>query len=255
MGLIARVLAALAIAVVFGIGAAQAQTDEIQVYDASIVAPGGFSVTDHNNYTPSGRKLPDYPGAIMPDHALNGVVETAYGAAEWLELGLYLPLYSLTNDGRALFNGAKLRALFVLPDARARTFFYGVNFEFSMNARHWEATRNSGEIRPIIGWHWGAVDLILNPIIDTSFNGLHALDFAPAERVAYNLSPTWAAAVEHYADFGQISRFDAVERQNQTLFAVADYNIDSTSLEFGIGHGFTAASDRMVLKLIVTQEF
>ena len=52
---------------------ARAQTDEIQVYDAEITAPGHFSLTWHNNFTPAGRTEPAFPGGIVPDHALNGV--------------------------------------------------------------------------------------------------------------------------------------------------------------------------------------
>jgi hypothetical protein len=89
-----------------------------------------------------------------------------------------------------------LRAEFVVPHAQDRSFFYGVNFEFSYNARYWERTRYSGEIRPIIGGRVGPVDLIVNPILDTSFQGLGSLEFAPAARVAYNSSETWAARVE-----------------------------------------------------------
>jgi hypothetical protein len=43
----------------------------------------------HNNYTPIGRKQPDFEGGITPNHTLNGVPEWAYGVTDWLELGLY----------------------------------------------------------------------------------------------------------------------------------------------------------------------
>jgi hypothetical protein len=171
---------------------AQAQTDEIQVYDADINSPGQFSLQLHNNYTPIGRKLPDFEGRIGPNHTLNGVPEWAYGVADWLELGAYVPVYSWTGDGRFLIDGTKLRAEFVVPHAQDRSFFYGVNFELSFNARYWERTRNSGEIRPIIGGRIGPVDLIVNPILDTSFQGVGSLDFAPAARAAYNFSESWA---------------------------------------------------------------
>ena len=59
-----------------------AQTDEIQVYTGEINKPGEFSVTLHNNYTPSGRKKPDFAGGIVPDHAWNGVTEWAYGVTD-----------------------------------------------------------------------------------------------------------------------------------------------------------------------------
>jgi len=234
---------------------ARAQTDEIQVYDAAINEPGQFNLVLHNNYTPLGRTTPGFQGGIVPDHALNGVPEWAWGAAPWLELGTYLPLYSVTRDGRFELDGAKLRALFVVPHAKERSFFYGLNFELSRNARHWEATRFSGEVRPIIGARWGALDLIFNPIFDTGFDGVRRLDFAPAARVAYNFSESWAAAIEHYADFGFVSDAAGLKRQSHMLFAVADWSGDPNAVEFGIGHGFTAASDSLILKLMLMHNF
>ncbi len=191
----------------------------------------------------------------MPNHTLNGVPEWAYGVADWLELGTYLPLYSWTGDGRFLIDGAKLRAEFVVPHAEERQFFYGINFELSFSADYWEPTRTSGEIRPILGVRFGPVDLIVNPILDTSFQGLGSLDFAPEARVAYNFSESWAAAFEYYGDYGRLSQFEPLSGQQQTLFAVVDYKGDPVSVEFGIGHGFTAASDALVLKMILSHEF
>lgn len=235
-------------------GVARAQTDEIQVYDAEITAPGHFNLTWHNNYTPSGRTQPDFPGGIVPNHALNGVPEWAYGVTDWFEAGIYLPVYTRTNDGALLFDSTKLRALFVVPDAHDRTLFYGVNFELSYNTPHWETSRFSGEIRPIIGVHWGRFDLIANPILDTDFNGFGKLDFAPAARVAYNVNKKFAVAIEHYADFGPIQHFDSASAQSQTLFAVVDYGSSSNGVEFGIGHGLTRASDSCVLKLMLMHD-
>ena len=237
------------------VATAHAETDEIQVYDAEINNPGQFSLELHNNYTPIGRKQPDFPGGIVPNHTLNGVPEWAYGVVDWLELGAYVPLYSWTGSGQRLIDGAKLRGEFVVPHAQDRTFFYGVNFELSFNAHYWEPTRNSGEIRPIIGGRIGPVDIIVNPILDTSFQGIGSLDFAPESRVAYNFSENWAAAVEHYSDYGHLSHLEPLSRQFQTLFAVVDYKGDPLSVEFGVGHGFTAGSDGLVLKLMLWHNF
>ena len=235
--------------------AARAQTDEIQVYTGEINAPGQFGVTLHNNYTAIGRAAPEFPRAVIPEHSLNGVPEYAYGAADWLEFGAYLPLYSVTRDGRFLINGSKLRVLFAEPHADERSFFYAVNFEFSWNARHWATRHWAAEIRPIIGVRAGPVDFIVNPIVDVDFTGVGSLDFAPAIRLAYNFSKPWAAALEHYADYGDVRRFEAANRQQQTLFAVVDYGGAAVGVEFGIGHGFTAASDALILKLMLTKSF
>ncbi len=237
-------------------GCARAQTDEIQVYDGTIADEGQFEVEFHNNFTAIGRKTADYPGGVVPHHALNGVPEFSYGVTDWFEAGLYLPVYTLTANGHAEFDSTKIRALFVTPNAGQRTFFYGVNFELSYNAKHWEESRISGEMRPIVGLHLGQWDLIVNPILDTDFKGVGRLDFAPAERIAYNLSPFWAVAIEHYADFGPLREFYSTDQQAQTLFWVADYKQeDQYNVEFGVGHGFTHGADDLVFKLMIGLDF
>ncbi|HVH82791.1 MAG TPA: hypothetical protein VM713_00600 [Steroidobacteraceae bacterium] len=233
---------------------ATAQTDEIQVYNAEITAPGHWNLTWHNNFTPSGRATPDFPGGIVPNHALNGVPEWALGLTDWFEGGLYLPVYTRTPDGALLFDSAKLRALFVVPDAHDRSFFYGLNFELSYNTPHWEPSRFSGEIRPIIGWHLGRCDLIVNPILDTDFNGLARLDFAPAVRAAYNFNRKMALALEEYADYGPLDHLRSGPNQQHTLFAVLDLGSSTNGLEFGIGRGLTHASDSTVLKLMLMHD-
>ncbi len=232
---------------------AAAQTDEIQVYDASIAPKGVFNLTLHDNYIAAGSRTPAFPGGLVPRHTLSGVPEWAYGVTDWFEAGLYLPLYSISPGRGAVLNGFKLRALFVTPDAGEKDFFYGVNFEFSYNAQHWDPDRYTSEIRPIGGWRFGKVDLIFNPILDNSWKGFSALDFAPATRLAYNLSPQWAAAAEEYDDFGPIRRFLPGHQQSHQLFAVVDYS-GPVSVEGGIGFGLTPASDDLTLKLILSRD-
>ena len=231
-----------------------AQADEIQVYDAQVAPPGVLNLTWHNNFTPSGQETAATPGLLIPHHSLNGVPEWGYGVTPWFEAGLYLPLYTVTGDGRVLLDGFKLRALFVKPHAAERRFFYGVNFEFSVNRRHWDPDRYTSEIRPILGWHIGRLDLIFNPILDNSYKGFAELDFAPATRLAWNLSGSWALAAEEYADFGPLRHFYARDQQSHQLFAVLNYEAAPLSIEAGIGFGLTGAADHRVLKLILARD-
>ena len=234
--------------------AARAQTDEIQVYDAEITSVGRFNLTWHNNFTPSGRTEPEFPGGVVPEHALNGVPEWAYGVTEWFEQGLYLPVYTLTANGELLFDSVKVRELFVVPHAHDRTFFYGINFELSYNTAHWEQSRYTGEIRPIVGVHLGHVDLIVNPILDTQFNGLGKLDFAPAARAAYNFNSRFAFALEYYGDYGPLGQFNPPSERSQMAFAVVDFGNSSNGIELGVGKGFTHASDNCVIKLMLMHD-
>jgi hypothetical protein len=232
-----------------------AQTDEIQVYDANIAARGKLSLEVHNNFTPLGLKEPAFSGAVESNHALVGVAEWAYGVADWFEQGLYLPLYSFSKNDGATYNGFKLRELFVRPHAADHKFFYGVNFEFSVNQKQWDPRRFTSEVRPIIGWHLRPIDIIVNPIMDTSYTGgLKSLDFAPAVRVAYNFSPKWAGAIEEYADYGPLHQIYSAHNQSHQVWAVVNHETKIVSIEAGIGFGVTSASDRVTLKLMLSRD-
>jgi hypothetical protein len=235
--------------------AAFAQTDEIQVYTAAIAEKGKFNLTWHNNFTPDGIKTPAFPGAVVADKSLNGVPEWAYGVTDWFEAGLYLPLYSHDKNQGFELNGFKLRTLFVVPHADDRTFVYGVNFEFSVNASHWNTNRFSSEVRPIIGWHLKPIDIIINPILDTEYDGVKNLDFAPSMRIAYNLPQNWAVAVEEYADFGPVHKFYSAGAQAHQVYGVVDHTTKfGMDIEAGVGFGLTNASDKYTLKLILSRD-
>jgi hypothetical protein len=233
---------------------AWAQTDEIQVYDAEIAEPGTLNLMVHNNFTPSGLKTPRFPGGLMPNQTLNGVPEWAYGVTDWFEQGLYLPLYSVANGEGPVLDGFKVRELFVVPHAADRTFFYGINFEFSHNSQHWDPYGYTSEIRPILGWHLGKFDFIVNPILDNSWTGVKNLDFAPSVRVAYNVDKTWAFAAELYSDYGAIKGFLPFDQQSQQFFGVVDYKTEQFNIEAGLGFGLTPASDRLVVKLMISRD-
>ena len=232
------------------------QTDEIQVYDAEIAEKGVFNLMIHSNYTPIGRKTPDFPGAIIANQSENGAAEWAYGVADWFEQGLYLPVYSLHSDNHGTtVNGFKLRELFVRPHAAEHTFFYGVNFEFSVNRLYWEPRRISSEIRPIVGVHLHPIDLIINPILDTDYTGgFRGLQFNPAARIAYNLPREWAVAVEWYGGFGPLRDFDTVNNQFHEVWAVVDHNTKIVNIETGVGVGVTAGADRLTFKVMVSRD-
>jgi len=232
----------------------QAQTDEIQVYDAEIAPPGVFNLTWHNNFISSGSGAPSFAGAIVPNKSLNGVTEWAYGVAPWFEAGVYFPLYSITRDNSVLFNGFKLRMLFVTPDAAERDVFYGVNFEFSFNTAHWDERRYTSEIRPIIGTHVGRFEFIFNPIVDNSYTGVSNFEFVPATRLGVKVSDTFKVALEEYDDFGRVSRFLPSSKQSHQLFSVVDIHTHGFDVEAGFGVGLTGASDHRVFKLILMKD-
>lgn len=233
-----------------------AQTDEIQVYDAEIEQQDKFNVMVHSNFTPIGRTTADFPGGIIPDRSVNGAVEWAYGVADWFEQGLYFPVYTAySKDRGGSLNGFKIRELFVRPHAHDRTFFYGVNFEFSVNYTYWESRRFTSEVRPIVGLHLHPVDIIFNPIVDTNYTGgFGNLEFVPATRIAYNFNDRWAAAFEEYSDDGPLRHFDPIDRQFHEVWAVMDRSSKAISIETGVGVGVTAGADKLTFKLMLSRD-
>ena len=235
-------------------GRVRAQSDEIQVYDGGLAAVGKFNLTWHNNFTPKGVGDPAFPGANVADRSFNGVTEWAYGVASWFEAGLYLPLYSHDKNNGGTYNGFKLRALFAVPNADDRRFFYGVNYEFSVNQKNWDENRITSEVRPIIGWHLKPWDIIVNPILDTSWDGFKNLDFAPATRIAYNVNDKWALALEEYADYGPLHDFAAAADQAHQFYFVVNHGTKWMDIEAGVGVGVTNASDRVTFKLLLSKD-
>ena len=96
--------------------------DEIQVYNAEIAKVGRWTFQLHSNYAFIGRKESDFPGGLVPNHALQGTGEWAWGITDWWEMGFYTP-YAVDQELTPYSNAAKIRQLFVIPNAPEREFF------------------------------------------------------------------------------------------------------------------------------------
>lgn len=232
-----------------------AQVAEIQVYQGEIAAPGTFSATLHANYTPDGRKTAESSGVIVADGALTLGPEIAYGVTDWFEVGMLAPIVSSPKNGGWQVDGAEFRALFVAPHADSRAFFYGINLAFVVSEPEWNPHGYALELRPILGWHLGNIDLIFNPILESELDGFNRSRFTPATRLAYRASPQWAFALEHYADIGAIKHLSHGGENSEQVFAVADYYGETFSAEIGAGFGLSSGSDNLVVKLILSRQF
>jgi hypothetical protein len=227
--------------------------DEIQVYNAEIAEVGQWTYQQHLNFAAVGQTTPEVPGGFSSDQALQGTPEFAYGITDWWEAGFYLPFAA--KDGQFLSDGAKLRNLFVVPDAAKRNFFYGINFELGYEMRRFSDKPWALEIRPIIGVRNTEWEFIVNPIVDVGFGSTGESDFAPAVRLARNLGNDLYVGAEYYADFGKIGDFLPVQQQSHQIFAVTDFKAGVVDMELGLGYGLTPGSDRLVAKAIIGYAF
>jgi hypothetical protein len=244
--------AAGALALAFGLPAAA--VDEIQLYNAEIAEVGQFTIQHHFNYTFDGRTTPEFPGGLVPNHALNATPEFAYGVTDWFEAGLYIP-WAIDGDGQLLSNNFKLRTLFVMPDAAKRDFFMGLNFEYDFPNPKFDPNRFAMEMRPIIGWRNPQWEFIVNPIFDAGFGSHTYLDFVPAARLARKLAEDTFVGVEYYTDLGLPGSFPSFNQEQHQLFGVVDFKVGEIDVDFGVGYGLTPGSDRLVAKTILSYAF
>jgi hypothetical protein len=224
--------------------------DEIQVYNAEIAKVGQWTFQLHNNYAFIGRKEPDFPGGLIPNHALQGTGEWAWGITDWWEMGFYTP-YAVDQELTPYSNAAKIRQLFVIPNAAEREFFYGVNFEFSYAMPQFSETRWNMEIRPIVGWRKGDYEFIINPIVDLGFGQNGGAEFVPAARFARKLGENLAVGVEYYTDLGPLQSWLPFNEQQHNVYAVVDFKIGRFDVNAGVGYGLTPGSDRLMYKMII----
>ena len=224
--------------------------DEIQVYNAEIAEPGQWTLQQHLNYAIDGRKQPEFPGGLVPNHALNGTPELAYGVNEWWEMGWYAP-FAVEEGGRFFYGGFKFRNLFVSPDAAKREFFYGVNFELSYMPPEFSPTKYNLEIRPILGVRKYDYEFIVNPIVDLGFGHDGGAELTPAARFAHKLQENLWVGVEYYTDLGAVGNLLPFSEQQHNVYGVVDFKVGRFDVDFGIGYGLTGGSDRWITKLII----
>lgn len=225
-------------------------TDEIQVYNAEIAKVGQWTLQLHLNYAFVGLKEPDFPGGLIPNHALNGTPELAYGITDWWEIGFYAP-FAINQNGTFYSDAAKIRQLFVTPNADKRAFFYGVNFELSYAMPKFSDTMWNVEIRPIVGFRNGDYEFIVNPIVDIGFGQNGEAVLAPAARFARKLSETMAIGVEYYTDLGPIQNPLPFNEQQHNIFGVIDFRVGRFDINAGVGYGLTPGSNRIMAKIII----
>jgi hypothetical protein len=223
--------------------------DEIQVYTDDLEATGGRGIELHVNTTPSGRVTPDYPGEVVPHHGLRITPEISWGLARNWDGGVYLP-FVRSAEGADFFAGPRFRLKWLpaKPAAGSAGLFACVNWEVSFVQERFEQARRTTEIRPILGYRGQAWLFSFNPILTADLAGEDkgVLMFAPAAKLARTVSHGVALGAEYYAELGRLSHFAPHAEQSHTVYAV----LDTEHVNFGIGRGLTAASDRWTIKAI-----
>lgn len=255
----ATALFALCVVAVASVTAAHAASDEIQVYLDDVREHGERGLELHVNYVQRGRTTPDYPGEQPPNHILRVTPEFSFGLGNGWDWGLYVP-FSASSDTHSVFeDGLKLRLKHVVNNERpGASEFYGGNVEVSHSSRRTSPAYWHAEFRGIAGLRRGDWLFAMNPIVSTPLSSSTAessVDFELDFKVGRDIGNGIALGVEHYAEFGPINKPIFGPDSPQTTFAIFEWTGRKYDINFGIGHGWTGASDRRVVKMIIGLPF
>jgi hypothetical protein len=226
---------------------------EIQVYDGTANPPGAPGLEVHVNDVARGVTAAS-PPELAPDHQAHFTLEPSYGVRPWWELGGYLQT-ALRADGVYEFAGAKLRSKLVTTSRWSTRARLGVNVEVSALPRRYEAAGWGLEVRPIAAWGAGHFAAAVNPIVGVPLTGGPAT-FEPAAEALLVWPGRASVGLEYYAGLGALTGWARAGAQEHYLFEVVNLlAVDAFELNAGVGEGLTAASNPLVVKLIVGYVF
>ena len=258
-----KVVGLTAVAVIGAMGffptGAHAITDEIQVYTDDINKPGEFGLELHANTTPRGRKTADYPGDSPPHRGLRLTPEFSYGINKTLEAGLYVPTV-LESNGNYSAAGVKLRLKW-LPlkgDEETGGWYAGANMEISSVNRKYSDSRLGSELRIMTGYRAKDWHLAVNPVFGYDWSKGHrggGPSFDLGTKAVHDVVDGIALGVEYYSGFGKVSKTLPGYLQENTVYAVMDWDRKPFAFNVGIGKGLNGATDKWTIKTIIEVPF
>jgi Putative MetA-pathway of phenol degradation len=233
--------------------AARAQDNyEIQVYGSSLVPAGRTMVELHSNFTVDGRA--GIVDSLLPtEHAFHETLEITHGFTPWAEVGFYVFTSARGGNGWS-WVGDHIRPRIAVPASWHWPVGVSLSTEIGYQRRAFSTDTWTWEIRPIIDqqlgrWYWA-----LNPALEKSIVGESASrgwEFSPDAAVSYDVSEQVTTALEYYGSFGPVSGFDPGPEQQHQLFGALDLNVSPQwEINLGVGRGFTASTDRLIVKTI-----
>lgn len=234
---------------------AHAAPEEIQVYMDEINDPGEIGLDLHLNYVPVGERGSEYPGAQPSLDRLRYTPEVSIGLPERFELGIYPTLGTIDPQGGVAVHGIKGRLKWLGPVPKGAKWWWGANFEIGHEDRSLSANPGNAEFKAMLGARFGRWTLAGNLNADFVVAGREPtpLAFDLDTRISYQMSRRLQIGVEAYDGLGTTRDFGSFARSEQSVFAVMDVEVGGGwGLNLGLGHGFTANRDDLIMKAIVS---
>jgi len=231
---------------------ALAADEEIQVYLDEIGQAGEFGLDVHLNYVIGGDGTPSYPGAESPLHRLRITPEFSLGLGGGFELGAYVPVATLANDGVLRAQGVKGRLKWLAPH-RDKGFYWGVNWELGRVAYRLDENPWNSEVKLIAGWRDDRWKLGVNGNIGFKVSGPAPAPatFEIATKASYKVSDGLSLGLESYNEVGEFRSLGNLTGTEHATYATADFVLGGFDINAGLGKGYGANADSWLLKFVV----
>ncbi len=207
----------------------------------------------HSNYTAIGSTMIT-DGVRPTQNAEHETIEITHGFTPWLEVGFY---YFSSYNPHYGYNwvGDHIRPRVSIPESMNWPVGLSLSAEFGYQRPEYCNDEYTLEIRPIIDKKIGKWYLALNPVADYAFKGTDAgkgLEFSPDFKVSYDITKEIAFGLEYYGSFGPVDQFSPFQQQQHQVFPAIDLNLSPDwEFNFGVGKGFTSATDGLIFKMIL----
>jgi len=224
---------------------------EIHVYEYEELPPGGFTLESHLNFVGIGTN--SFNGPVAPtNHQFHMTGELTGGIINNISLG-FMILSAVRPGGHELeYAGWRVLPHFYAPKSWHLPVDLGLVAEFSFQRTIYEENSNRVELRPILEKNVRHLQFDLNPVFERALHGpgiRRGWSFAPAFRVAYELTERFSPSIEYYSDDGPFPAFLPVRQQIHQIFPGGDVKLTKNLLwSLGVGIGLTPAGDRLIYK-------
>ena len=232
---------------------ARAAAEEIQVYMDELNAAGQPGLDVHVNDVAEGIPGPAYAGGQPALHRWRITPEWSLGLGHGLEGGLYLPLATIAPGGPLRADGIKARIKWLAPHA-GQGFYWGANYEVGYSGHAIDEHHWNNEVKLIGGWRRGRWLAGVNLNADFALSGPAPgpVTFEIAEKLGYKVSGGTTIGLESYHGMGALRTLGQFSAEDQSTFLTADTHIGRWDINAGIGKGYGANPDHLIVKFIIS---
>ncbi len=230
---------------------------EVQVFHARVVPRGHVDVELHTNYAAVGpRRIAR--GEVSSNGTLYELLEPSYGIAPGWEIAAHVQ-QAFRPDGTLLWGGEKLRVMKLFnPEDEGGEWHFALNAEGGYQPERFDPARWGVEVRPILEWTPGVVDIDLNPIVAVPLAGEDAgiPQLMPAISLRLALGAIVQPSIEYYAELGPLTHMTRADIQRHYVYETLDVvRWRAWILHAGIGQGLTRSSTTFVATTILGHIF